>query len=74
MQQRLSYAHMLIAWGTFSQAWADAFKGSPDLKEVERMYDELRAKGIEFPMTDLDSLAPIHTPGRVSRSACWRDR
>ena len=27
---------------------------------------ELKSKGIEFPMTDLDHMAPIHTPARVS--------
>ncbi|KAL4241141.1 TOM1-like protein 2 [Mactra antiquata] len=47
------------------QTWADAFRGSPDLKDVEKIYQDLKAKGIEFPMTDLDSLAPIHTPART---------
>lgn len=47
------------------QTWADAFRGSPELKDVEKVYQDLKSKGIEFPMTDLDSLAPIHTPARV---------
>lgn len=46
------------------QTWSDAFKGQPDLKEVEKCYNDLKAKGIEFPMTDLDHMAPIHTPAR----------
>ena len=48
------------------QTWADAFRGVPELKEVEKTYQELKSKGIEFPMTDLDNMAPIHTPARVS--------
>lgn len=36
------------------------------MKDVEKVYQDLKAKGIEFPMTDLDHLAPIHTPARVS--------
>ncbi|MEE6514378.1 hypothetical protein FKM82_022427, partial [Ascaphus truei] len=44
------------------QAWADAFRSSPDLTGVVTMYEDLRRKGLEFPMTDLDTLSPIHTP------------
>ncbi|XP_064595280.1 target of Myb1 membrane trafficking protein-like [Liolophura sinensis] len=51
------------------QTWADAFRGSPDLKEVEKVYQDLKAKGIEFPMTDLDNMAPIHTPARPQSQA-----
>ncbi|XP_013401561.1 TOM1-like protein 2 isoform X2 [Lingula anatina] len=47
------------------QTWSDAFKGAVELKEVEKVYQELKSKGIEFPMTDLDSMAPIHTPART---------
>nr|XP_014354486.1 PREDICTED: target of Myb protein 1-like [Latimeria chalumnae] len=46
------------------QAWADAFRSSPDLTGVVSVYEELKRKGLEFPMTDLDSLSPIHTPQR----------
>lgn len=46
------------------QTWADAFQGLEDLKEVERVCKELKDKGMEFPMTDLDQIAPIHTPAR----------
>ncbi|XP_076448531.1 target of Myb1 membrane trafficking protein-like isoform X3 [Babylonia areolata] len=48
------------------QTWADAFRGTPQLKEMEKTYQELKSKGIEFPMTDLDNMAPIHTPARTA--------
>lgn len=47
------------------QSWADAFRSSPDLTGVVTIYEDLRRKGLEFPMTDLDMLSPIHTPQRV---------
>lgn len=50
------------------QAWADAFRSSPDLTGVVHIYEELKRKGIEFPMADLDALSPIHTPQRVRYS------
>ncbi|KAM6965781.1 TOM1-like protein 2 isoform 3-T3 [Tautogolabrus adspersus] len=46
------------------QAWADAFRSSPDLTGVVQIYEELKRKGIEYPMADLDALSPIHTPQR----------
>lgn len=56
--------HVLVP----SQSWADAFRSSPDLTGVVAVYEDLRRKGLEFPMTDLDMLSPIHTPQRVRRS------
>lgn len=50
----------------FIQTWADAFRGEPELKEFVVVYEELKEKGCEFPMTDLDNIPPIHTPARVS--------
>lgn len=47
------------------QSWADAFRSSPSLVGVVYVYDDLRRRGLEFPMTDLDALSPIHTPNRV---------
>lgn len=47
------------------QSWADAFKTIPELSGVVQVYQDLLAKGIEFPPTDLDAMAPIHTPQRV---------
>ncbi|KAF6203068.1 hypothetical protein GE061_003481 [Apolygus lucorum] len=44
------------------QSWVDAFHRHPDLRGVVEVYTELKAKGVEFPMTDLDAMAPIHTP------------
>ena len=61
-EYELACLHWLLA---LLQTWADAFQGSPELKEVGKTYMELKSKGIEFPMTDLDGMAPIHTPARV---------
>ncbi|TSK62632.1 TOM1-like protein 2 [Bagarius yarrelli] len=46
------------------QAWADAFRTVPSLSGVVGVYDDLKKRGLEFPMTDLDALSPIHTPIR----------
>ncbi|KAM4634367.1 target of Myb1 membrane trafficking protein isoform 2-T2 [Polymixia lowei] len=46
------------------QAWADAFRSSPDLTGVVSVYEDLRRKGLEFPMTELDGCSPIYTPHR----------
>ncbi|KAL0822362.1 hypothetical protein ABMA28_004456 [Loxostege sticticalis] len=46
------------------QCWADAFQSQPELMGVVQVYNELRTKGVEFPMTDLDAMAPIFTPQR----------
>ncbi|XP_074864320.1 target of Myb1 membrane trafficking protein isoform X2 [Carettochelys insculpta] len=54
---------------TLIQSWADAFRSSPDLTGVVAVYEDLRRKGLEFPMTDLDTLSPIHTPQRTVYSS-----
>jgi hypothetical protein len=64
--ETLSKNHFLKGLPLFSQAWADAFRSSPDLTGVVHIYEELKRKGVEFPMADLDALSPIHTPQRVS--------
>lgn len=46
------------------QSWADAFRHQTELSGVVHVYQDLLAKGIEFPATDLDAMAPIHTPER----------
>uniref|UniRef100_A0A1B6CYU7 VHS domain-containing protein n=1 Tax=Clastoptera arizonana TaxID=38151 RepID=A0A1B6CYU7_9HEMI len=46
------------------QSWADAFRNQPDVSGVVQVYHDLKSKGIEFPMTNLDTMAPIHTPQR----------
>ncbi|XP_028311669.1 target of Myb1 membrane trafficking protein isoform X2 [Gouania willdenowi] len=40
------------------QAWADAFRSSPDLTGVVSVYEDLRRKGLEFPMTELNGYSP----------------
>ncbi|PSN34684.1 hypothetical protein C0J52_24337 [Blattella germanica] len=52
------------------QSWADAFRHQTELSGVVQVYHDLKQKGIEFPMTDLDTMAPIHTPQR--QSSCFR--
>lgn len=47
------------------QSWADAFRHQTELSGVVQVYHDLKQKGIEFPMTDLDTMAPILTPQRV---------
>lgn len=44
------------------QCWADAFGNKPELSGVVSVYQDLVAKGIEFPPTNLDTMAPIYTP------------
>lgn len=60
------HLYLLTGLPLSSQAWADAFRSSPDLTGVVHIYEELKRKGVEFPMADLDALSPIHTPQRVS--------
>ncbi|XP_077068033.1 target of Myb1 membrane trafficking protein isoform X2 [Siphateles boraxobius] len=50
------------------QAWSDAFRSSPDLTGVVTVYEDLRRKGLEFPMTELNGYSPIHTPNRTVES------
>lgn len=48
------------------QSWADTFRAIPEMQGVVLVYNDLKQKGIEFPMTDLDAMAPIYTPQRFS--------
>ncbi|XP_017780342.1 PREDICTED: TOM1-like protein 2 isoform X1 [Nicrophorus vespilloides] len=48
------------------QCWADAFNSQPEMNGVVNVYHDLKAKGIEFPATDFDSMAPIFTPQKTS--------
>ncbi|XP_057717537.1 target of Myb protein 1 isoform X1 [Corythoichthys intestinalis] len=48
------------------QAWADAFRSSPDLTGVVSVYEDLRRKGLEFPMTELDGYPSGQPPKRTS--------
>uniref|UniRef100_A0A672H070 Target of myb1 membrane trafficking protein n=1 Tax=Salarias fasciatus TaxID=181472 RepID=A0A672H070_SALFA len=47
------------------QAWADAFRSSPDLTGVVSVYEDLRRKGLEFPMTELDGYTPAQSTKKV---------
>ncbi|XP_022243491.1 TOM1-like protein 2 isoform X2 [Limulus polyphemus] len=47
------------------QSWADAFRSNLEMQGVVQVYEDLKQKGVEFPMTDLDTMAPIHTPKRT---------
>ncbi|KAM9784500.1 target of Myb protein 1 isoform X4 [Syngnathus typhle] len=47
------------------QAWADAFRSSPDLTGVVSVYEDLRRKGLEFPTTELEGYPSAHAPKRV---------
>ncbi|XP_032392455.1 target of Myb1 membrane trafficking protein isoform X2 [Etheostoma spectabile] len=47
------------------QAWADAFRSSPDLTGVVSVYEDLRRKGLEFPMTELDGYTPVQAPQKT---------
>jgi PREDICTED: TOM1-like protein 2-like isoform 1 len=46
------------------QSWFDAFKSQPDYSGIVQVYSELKSKGIEFPVNNTDSTAPIYTPQR----------
>ncbi|XP_011499874.1 PREDICTED: TOM1-like protein 2 [Ceratosolen solmsi marchali] len=46
------------------QTWADTFRNQPHTQGIVHVYQELKTKGIEFPCTDLDTMAPIITPER----------
>ncbi|XP_072224967.1 target of Myb1 membrane trafficking protein isoform X6 [Leuresthes tenuis] len=49
------------------QAWADAFRSSPDLTGVVSVYEDLRRKGLEFPVTELDGYTPVQGPKKVQK-------
>ncbi|XP_046644061.1 TOM1-like protein 2 isoform X1 [Daphnia pulicaria] len=50
---------------TLIQSWSDAFQQYPELQGVTQVYQELKSKGIEFPMTNMDLMAPIITPQKT---------
>lgn len=55
---------------TLIQSWSDAFQQYPELQGVTQVYQELKSKGIEFPMTNMDLMAPILTPQKVFVQIC----
>lgn len=52
-------------WYSPVEAWADAFRSSPDLTGVVSVYEDLRRKGLEFPMTELEGYSPVQAPKTV---------
>ncbi|XP_022669238.1 target of Myb protein 1-like isoform X1 [Varroa jacobsoni] len=46
------------------QNWAAAFRSNPEMQGVVQVYNDLKAKGVEFPAADLETMVPIHTPQR----------
>jgi len=56
-------------WVSLVKAWADAFRSSPDLTGVVSVYEDLRRKGLEFPMTELDGYSPAQDPQKVRAAA-----
>lgn len=49
------------------KAWADAFRSSPDLTGVVSVYEDLRRKGLEFPMTELNGYTSAQPQQKVPR-------
>ncbi|KAM6904439.1 target of Myb1 membrane trafficking protein [Xenentodon cancila] len=47
------------------QAWADAFRSSPDLTGVVSVYEDLRRKGLEFPTTELNGYFSVQAPKKT---------
>nr|CDQ00937.1 Bm2039, isoform b [Brugia malayi] len=47
------------------QSWNDVFKNDPRLQGVCQIYNELKAKNVQFPVVDPGSMAPILTPERT---------
>ncbi|CAI5674437.1 unnamed protein product [Oreochromis niloticus] len=47
------------------QAWADAFRSSPDLTGVVSVYEDLRRKGLEFPANQLEGYTPPQAPKKT---------
>ncbi|KAM9745993.1 target of Myb1 membrane trafficking protein isoform 1-T1 [Menidia menidia] len=47
------------------QAWADAFRSSPDLTGVVSVYEDLRRKGLEFPVTELEGYMSAQGPKKT---------
>ncbi|XP_017272245.2 target of Myb protein 1 isoform X2 [Kryptolebias marmoratus] len=48
------------------QAWADAFRSSPDLTGVVSVYEDLRRKGLEFPVAQADWYSSGQGPKKTS--------
>ncbi|GIY86052.1 TOM1-like protein 2 [Caerostris darwini] len=47
------------------QSWADTFRSNMEMQGVVQVYNDLKQKGIEFPLSDMEMMAPIITPSRT---------
>lgn len=56
---------MLYVLRNIFQIWVDVFRGILELKEIDKVYQDLKVKGIEFLMIDLDYLVLIYILVRV---------
>jgi len=52
---------------TLIQCWSIAFQGAPELRAAEQTYQDLKARGIIFPTTDMEAAVPIITPRRSTQ-------
>ncbi|XP_065108968.1 target of Myb1 membrane trafficking protein isoform X1 [Paramisgurnus dabryanus] len=50
------------------QAWSDAFRSSTDLTGVVTVYENLRRKGVQFPIPEANGYSPIHSPNKTATS------
>lgn len=55
----------------FLKAWADAFRSTPDLTGVVSVYEDLRRKGLEFPMTELNGYPTSQPAQKVLTLLNW---
>lgn len=49
----------------FWQTWAHVFQSFPELKEVCKQYQELKTKGVEFPLLDVEKANQAYIPSKV---------
>lgn len=64
------FLRLCIVWLPLLKAWADAFRSSPDLTGVVSVYEDLRRKGLEFPMMELNG----YTSSQPQQKVAQRDR
>jgi len=54
--------------------WAEAFRSHPDFPNFDRIYQQLKAKGFEFPARDMNAMAPVFTPASHGRPPLEKQR
>lgn len=55
------------------QTWAYAFQSSPELREVSKHYQELKTKGVEFPVLDPDLASQTFIPEKSASPVAATD-